>query len=1080
MNDAATVAEDAAATAIDVLANDTDVDAGPISIDAVIQPANGTVVITGGGTGLTYQPNADYCNDPPGTTPDTFTYTLNGGSTATVSVTVTCVDDSPVAVDDTTTVTEDASATGIDVLANDTDVDGGPVAVASVTQPANGTVVITGGGTGLSYQPNANYCNDPPGTTPDTFTYTVTGGSTATVSVTVTCVDDPPVAVNDAATVAEDAAATAVDVLGNDTDPDGGPISIGSVTQPASGTVRHHRRRHRADLPAERQLLQRPARHQPCHVHLHPDPGGSTATVSVTVTCVSDPPTAVDDTGTTDEDTTLTATAPGVLANDTDPDAGDTKSVVGLNGSTTLTGASAEGATVTINANGSYTYNPGSVFQGLTTGQTDTDTFTYTMADAAGAQSTATVTLTITGVADAPVATADSFDAVGNTGLFVGTTRPAGEAGKQMTGSVLANDTDVDTPQASLVAEPVTNAPTTLGGTITINSDGSFVYQPDDGDTGVTDTFTYRVCDATPCTASTVANTTGTLSLPIAGQVWYVRNDAAAGGDGTSDTPFDTLAEAEAASGTGDTVYVFDGDNTSTNLDTGYAMEANERLIGEAVALTLDPDGGGPLTTVTLHPATAGARPTLTATGEDVVTLASGALVSGLELNPTGAGGGIFGGSAVTGSTIADVTIIDSGTTGTQPGLELVGTSGTFNVSNLAVSTNGAIGVRLFNAGTVNFLTAGTISIASAGARALDVTDTNLGSSSFNTITVTGSPTGGVSLTNTPGTAAFGDLSLTTTAGPAAAFHVSNAGNVSVRAGGIANVSATGGPAIDVTGTPGATLPFDDVSSTGSTTDGINLAGLGVGTFSATGGTISGAAGIAFDLDGGSGNITYPGALNNGSGATAEITNRTGGTVTLSGAVADTNDAGGGITISGNTGGSTTFSNASKVLNTGTGAAISMTSNAGHTVAFTGGGLDVDTTSGAGLTATGGGTLTVRGHRQHAHHRHRHRTQRRQHHDRQRRADVPGNLRQRRSQRHRPQHHRHSRKPHGDRRRKHRPGRRQLRRHHPGHHGARDLADQHHESVVPQREAAQHWRQWRERNTGQRVQLHRRHGHRGG
>ena len=63
------------------------------------QPANGTVIITGGGTGLTYQPNPNYCNNPPGTSPDTFTYTLNGGSTATVSITVTCVNDAPVAAD---------------------------------------------------------------------------------------------------------------------------------------------------------------------------------------------------------------------------------------------------------------------------------------------------------------------------------------------------------------------------------------------------------------------------------------------------------------------------------------------------------------------------------------------------------------------------------------------------------------------------------------------------------------------------------------------------------------------------------------------------------------------------------------------------------------------------------------------------------------------------------------------------------------------------------------------------------------------------------------------------------------------
>ena len=100
MNDSATVAEDSGASAVAVLANDTDVDAGPKSIASVTQPANGTVVITGGGTGLTYAPNANYCNSPPGTTPDTFTYTLTpGGSTATVSMTVTCVDDPPVAVE---------------------------------------------------------------------------------------------------------------------------------------------------------------------------------------------------------------------------------------------------------------------------------------------------------------------------------------------------------------------------------------------------------------------------------------------------------------------------------------------------------------------------------------------------------------------------------------------------------------------------------------------------------------------------------------------------------------------------------------------------------------------------------------------------------------------------------------------------------------------------------------------------------------------------------------------------------------------------------------------------------------------
>ena len=116
--------------------------------------------ITGGGDGLTYEPDANYCNSQAGGTPDTFTYTLNGGRRATVSVTVTCVDDQPVAVNDSATVAEDSGATAIDVLANDTDVDGGPkYDRLGVASRRTARWSITGGGTGLTYQPDANYCN---------------------------------------------------------------------------------------------------------------------------------------------------------------------------------------------------------------------------------------------------------------------------------------------------------------------------------------------------------------------------------------------------------------------------------------------------------------------------------------------------------------------------------------------------------------------------------------------------------------------------------------------------------------------------------------------------------------------------------------------------------------------------------------------------------------------------------------------------------------------------------------------------------------------------------------------------------
>lgn len=115
--------------------------------------------------------------------------TANGGidtsAAQVLTITVTAVDDAPVAVNDSATVEEDSGANAIDVLANDTDIDGGPMLVTTVTQPANGTVAITGGGTGLTYQPDAGYSNDPPDEAEDTFTYTLNGGSTATVAVTV-------------------------------------------------------------------------------------------------------------------------------------------------------------------------------------------------------------------------------------------------------------------------------------------------------------------------------------------------------------------------------------------------------------------------------------------------------------------------------------------------------------------------------------------------------------------------------------------------------------------------------------------------------------------------------------------------------------------------------------------------------------------------------------------------------------------------------------------------------------------------------------------------------------------------------
>ena len=181
----------------------------------------------------------------------------------------------------------------------------------------------------------------------------------------------------------------------------------------------------------------------------------------------------------------------------------------------------------------------------------------------------------------------------------------------------------------------------------------------------------------------------------------------------------------------------------------------------------------------------------------------------------------------------------------------------------------------------------------------------------------------------------------------------------------ISDSDVTGsGQAINIThGGTGGSMVFGTVSSSGGT-NGIALGGALVTSFSATTGTLSGHSGSEFSSVGGSGNVSYGGAIGDGTGFSATINNRSGGTVTLSGNINDSNDAGGGIGISGNDDTTINFTGTTKTLNTGIGDGVSMTGNTGTSnVNFTGGGLDIDTTNGTGFIATGvsAGTYTVTG-----------------------------------------------------------------------------------------------------------------------
>ncbi|MGH8886800.1 MAG: Ig-like domain-containing protein, partial [Egibacteraceae bacterium] len=285
--------------------------------------------------------------------------------------------------------------------------------------------------------------------------------------VSIKPLNDPPTAAPDAYTTDEDTPLTVPDpgVLSNDTDPESDPLTAALVTGPAHGTLTLNPNGSFAYTPA--------ANFNGTDTFTYNASDGTavsnTATVTLTVRSVNDPPAGVNDAYTTDEDTPLTVPDPGVLSNDTDPE------------SDPLTAALVTGpahGTLTLNPNGSFAYTPAANFNG-------TDTFTYNASDGTAVSNTATVTLTVRSVNDAPVAADDSYK------TSVVKSLPVLSPLKVKAPGVLSNDTDVE-------SDPLTAALVTgpAHGTLTLNPDGSLTYKPNLLFVG-TDTFTYKASDGT-------------------------------------------------------------------------------------------------------------------------------------------------------------------------------------------------------------------------------------------------------------------------------------------------------------------------------------------------------------------------------------------------------------------------------------------------------------------------------------------------------------------------------------------------------------------------------------------------------
>ncbi|MEU4239208.1 Ig-like domain-containing protein [Actinoplanes sp. NPDC026619] len=439
VNTAPVARADAAATdtnmavVIAVLANDDDPNGDTIALDAAGTGGHGQVTDNHDGT-LTYTPAAGFYGT------DSFLYSIHDPSALTSSaiVTVTVRDAPPVAADDTFRVRPDVP-TQLGLLANDTDPNTGQrLSVASVGPVAKGTVTLGTDGT-VTYRAAAGSIG------PDGFTYVLTDdlGRTDTGDVTIT-IDGAPTAVDDTATTAS---ATAVDirVVTNDTDPEALPLTLVTAGQPGDGSTRINPGGIVTYTPDSGFTG------TDSFGYTIRDPIGNTATAQVRVRVANAVPVARPDVAAGLADRPLYV---DVLANDSDPNPGQTLAIDGV-------GNPAHGTAEV--AAGRVRFLP-------ERGWTGQDTFGYRISDGHGGLGGSTITVTISG--GAPIAVADE-----------GTTAYR----KPVTLRVLANDLD---PAGTLKVDSVTQP---AKGTAS-HTESSVTYTPPDGFGGPA-TFAYSATD---------------------------------------------------------------------------------------------------------------------------------------------------------------------------------------------------------------------------------------------------------------------------------------------------------------------------------------------------------------------------------------------------------------------------------------------------------------------------------------------------------------------------------------------------------------------------------------------------------
>jgi len=874
----------------------------------------------------------------------------------------------------------------------------------SPTTPAEGGPAPTDGGGTIEVSTNGEFVYTPLGgfTGTDAFEYILgnpAGNDTATVEILVA---GPPIAQDDALTVVQntstplDAAAdngSGADDFGNPAGsvdfygPVGGPLTTTPVNPfalPSGNTVNFTGGAGVGTFTYDATVNPTFSGVESFDYQITNVAGSDIATVTMTVEA---PPTAVDDfpdmlsapgdayhTALNTPLDSSSHTTPPVLTNDdlgfpvaalvsygTSSDA----TVQTTLGATTPTD---NGGTVSMTVDGNFVYTPPSATF------TGPDLFAYRIENAAGFDDgVVTIAVGLRPVCDDET-DPDDYDALGNVGINV----PAASG-------VLIGDTGDEITVSGNTAPagpPV--------GTATVAPDGGFTYTSGPGFSG-TDTFTYTVGngfgDSAPCTVEvTVANT-----------IWFIDNGAGGSGNGTQTAPFDELSDmVAAADGSGDIIFLDEGDGFGTDYDDGITLKDSQLFIGQGVDLTT---AAG----ITLPPFSnalpiAAGRPEMTNISGAGIVLANGNLVTGLDV--VGAVGTGIAGTNTAVATIDDVGLSNNGSNGAT----FSNATGTIDIDNLDVSGTSTIGVNIsggsasydfdssssivsptgtafrINGGTASVVYSGSITQAN-NATTVDIGSHSGGTVTFQTGTITATNGNGLQFSNADGTYNFngqvtlsgsGDEGIDILGGSAGTFTFANT-----------DITSPSGTAVRIDGsTAGVTFQAASSVTQANNASAVSISGHSTGTVAFDAGSSINASngnGLQFSNADASYNFNGSVTLNGGGDAGIDILAGSAGTFTFANTTITTptngafnidassatvnynagsivqNSAATAYRANGNNGGIQNIAVAI-TANTSTATGISLTSNGGATINLTGA-LDIDTTTGGGFLATGGGTV---------------------------------------------------------------------------------------------------------------------------